>query len=176
MTRQGFALPLVIGIMVLTFLIAATVLQVAMTDFRASNGVHLSSRALLAAEAGAELTLAALDSQAPIALAPGDSVSTGWVELPGRAMYTSTTLRVDDGIGGNVTIRILTEGRADGRRAARSRVVLIAMCPSPEPSGLPLEPADPIVEPVVGSCAISSATATGSGASELSELARFRAK
>lgn len=168
MKRQGFALPLVMGIMVVAFLIAAGMLHVAMSDFRASHGTHQSTRALLAAEAGAELTLAALNATTPFPLAPGDSASTGWRELRGRARYASTTLRVDDGTAGPLVVRILTEGRTEEARSARSRVVLIATC-VPADTG-----ATAALDVVDSSCVISTATTTGGV--HLSELARFRAQ
>lgn len=170
MRRQGFALPFVVGVMVVTFLIAATALQVAMTDFRASSGVRSSGRALLAAEAGAHLTLASLAAQQVVIPAPGDSVTTAWLELPGRSVYMSTTLRVDDGITGNVTMRILAEGRTDGGRGARSRIVLIATCPPATQTILG------VTVPIIGSCAVSIISVLGGGALELFELARFPAK
>lgn len=170
MRRRGFALPFVIGVLVVTFLIAATVLQVATSDYRASRGVRASAQALLAAEAGAQLTLAELATQDPIVLAPGDSVSTSWLDLPGRAAYRTTTLRVDDGITGHVMMRILSEGRTEVGRGARSRVVLIATCPPATETiaGLTVE--------IPGSCAVSELLGIGSGVSGLFEVARFPAR
>lgn len=181
MKRRGFALPLVMGIMVVTFLIAASVLEVALTDLRASQGVHLSGRALLAAEAGAELTLADIETHQPLRLAAGDSVSTGWQELPGGARYRSTTLRIDDGISGYLAFRIATEGRSNGRWAARSRVVLVAAC-APLTATL-TEPVAPVVDPEplspggrdTPSCAAPLRRGHASRVAELIELGHFRA-
>lgn len=174
MRRRGFALPLVMGIMVVIFMIGAAALRVAMVDFRASRSTHLSSRALFAAEAGADLTLAGLVSNGPGTLMPGDSVSTGWRTLSGRGMYESTTLRVDDGVSGNLAVRILTEGRSDGRRAARRRVVLVAMCRQELDTLAGVPSAD---LPSVHSCSVSTLPVTGGDpVPALSELARFRGK
>lgn len=181
MKRRGFALPLVMGIMIVTFMIAASVLEVALTDFRASRGVHLSGRALLAAEAGAELTLADIETHDPLLLAAGDSVSTGWRELPAGASYRSTTLRIDDGISGNLALRIVTEGRSDGRWAARNRVVLVAAC-APATAAL-TEPASPVIgdepslsaAPAVRTCAAALRRGHPSRVSELIEIGHFRA-
>lgn len=116
------------------------------------------------------MTLAALATQDPIELAPGDSASTAWIELPGRARYRSTTLRVDDGITGQVMMRILSEGRTEEGRGARSRVVLIATCPPATETiaGLTVE--------IPGSCAVSELLGIGSGVSTLFEVARFPAR
>lgn len=123
MKRNGFALPLAIAIMVAVSIIAVTALQVATSDFQANRATRLATQALFAADAGAERTVARWGSGPFGTLAPGDSVSTGWISLPDGSSYLSVILRVDDGMGAVPLYRVVTEGRPSRRSQARRRII-----------------------------------------------------
>lgn len=121
--RDGFALPLALAVMVATAILSVTSLQVALVDFQANRGARLSTRALFAAEAGAQRTLATWATGPWSALTPGDSASTGWASLPDGSRYRSVVLRVDDGSTGTPLFRVLTEGRPSRTATARRQVL-----------------------------------------------------
>jgi len=121
--RRGFALPLALAVMVALSILGVTALQVALSDFQANRGARLASRALFAAEAGAQRTVARWSSSPFSSLAPGDSASTGWVDLPDGSRYLSVVMRVDDGSRGTPMYRVLTEGRPSRAVTARRQIV-----------------------------------------------------
>jgi len=108
--------------MVAVTAISVTAIQVALSDYQANRGARLSSRALFAAEAGAERMLARWDTGPWVTLQPGDSASTGWVRLPDGTRYRSEVLRVDNDTG-TPMYRVLTEGRPSRTATARRTVV-----------------------------------------------------
>ncbi len=127
MKRSGFALPLAVAIMVAVSIIAVTALQVATSDFQANRAMRLASRALFAADAGADRTVARWSSGPFGSLAPGDSASTGWISLPDGSSYQSQILRVDDGTGAAPLYRVVTEGRPSHRSQARRRIITMVV-------------------------------------------------
>lgn len=118
----GFALPVAIVILVAVSIMAVSALRIALEDFQANRSSRLAGRALYAAEAGAQRTLVRWTSSSFGGLPPGDSASTGWVQLPSRAVYQSVVVRVDDGSGTPI-FRVLTEGRPDRHSSARRRIL-----------------------------------------------------
>jgi len=120
--RAGVALPLALAVMVAVTVISVTAIQVALADYQANRGTRMSARALFAAEAGAERTLALWDTGPWTGLASGDSASTGWVKLPDGALYRSVVLRVDDN-SGTPMFRVLTEGRPSRTNTARRTIL-----------------------------------------------------
>lgn len=127
MNRRGFVLPLALVVMVALSVIAVTVLQVTTSDLMANRSMRLASRALFAAEAGADRTIASWSSGPYAILAAGDSVSTGWKSLPDGAAYRSTVLRVDDGSAPTPIFLIRTDGRPSRLSAARRQVVIMVV-------------------------------------------------
>lgn len=125
MKRGGFVLPVALVVMVAVSLLAMTALQVAMNDLEANRSTRLAYRALYAAEAGANRTLARWTSGPYSSLAPGDSASTGWTSLPDGGLYNSTVLRVDDGLGPTPLFRVLVVGRPDRRATARRQILVM---------------------------------------------------
>lgn len=125
MRRGGFVLPVALVVMVAVSLLALTTLQVAMNDFQANRSWRLASRALYAAEAGADLTLARWSSGPFAALTPGDSASTGWLSLPDGSLYRSTVLRVDDGSAPTPLFRVVVDGRPGRRATARRQIIVM---------------------------------------------------
>jgi len=124
MNRHGFALPLALAMMVALSVMAITSLQVALADHDANRGARTAAKALYAAEAGADRTLATWQSGPWSALSPGDSAATAWTSLPDGSQYQSVVLRVDDG-GSDPLFRVLTEGRPS--RGSTARRVLLTM-------------------------------------------------
>lgn len=125
MTRNGFVLPLALVVMVVLSVVAVTALHVTTADLIANRSMRIASRALYAAEAGADETVARWNAGAYSVLSPGDSVTTGWSRLPDGAWYRSSVLRVDDGSAPAPMFRIRTEGRPSRTAAARRDVIVM---------------------------------------------------
>jgi hypothetical protein len=127
MRKNGFVLPLALVVLVAVSLLATTALQLALSDFRANRGARNAARALFAAEAGAHSILANWGSGPYSALSPGDSVYTGWTDLPDGSSYQGLVLRVDDGVDDNVgsIYRMVAEGRPSRREMASRTVTLM---------------------------------------------------
>lgn len=123
MNRQGVAIPLALAIMVGVSILAATALQVALADLQANRASRLATRAMLSAEAGAERTLVTWSTGPFSALTPGDSASTGWVNLPDHSRYRSVALRVDDGSTDLPIYLVRTEGRPSRQSTARRQLI-----------------------------------------------------
>lgn len=124
-SRDGFALPLALVILVASSMMVAASLQVSLSDFHANRATRVSARALYAAEAGAQKTMALWETLPYEAMAPGDSVASGWVPLPDGSSFQSVVARVDDGSSSEQLFRMLTEGRP--HRESTSRRLVLTM-------------------------------------------------
>ncbi len=125
MNRNGFILPLALVIMVTVSMVAVTALQVSVTDFQANRGSRLAVRALYAADAGSQRTIARWESGPYGALEPGDSVVSGWASLPDRSQYRTVVRRLDDGTAEDPMFSLLTEGRPSRESLARRRIITV---------------------------------------------------
>lgn len=107
--REGFVLPVALFAMVVMSILAVTALRIAGDDQRSSRAVRESSLAFYAAEAGMAQVFGTWNVAAIIALAPADSIDTGWVTLANGATYRGVTRRYDD--NGQPMFGIRVEGR-----------------------------------------------------------------
>lgn len=130
MSRNGFVLPLALVVMVVLSVVAVTALHVTTSDLIANRSMRIASRALYAAEAGADETVARWNAGSYSVLLPGDSVTTGWNRLPDGGWYQSSVLRVDDGSAPAPMFRIRTQGRPSRTAAARREVIVMVQAAS----------------------------------------------
>ena len=125
MNRHGFTLPLALVILVAVSMMVATSVHVSLGDFHSNRGGRLAARALFAAEAGSQHTIARWASGPYGSLVPGDSTSSAWTTLPDGSRYRSVVARLDDGSGDSPLYRVTTEGRPSRTSTARRRVTTI---------------------------------------------------
>ena len=118
----GFAIPAAVLVLVVLSMLGLGGLYVAVTNLAADLSVRRGSKALYAAEAGANRVIATWDRAAYGALNPGDSVDTGWQTLPDGSQYRVWVLRVDGG-SGTAIYRLRSVGRPAAGATAQ-RVVL----------------------------------------------------
>lgn len=125
MNRHGFTLPLALVILVAVSMMVGTAVHVSLSDFHSNRGGRLAARALFAAEAGSQHTIARWESGPYGSLSPGDSASSGWTSLPDGSRYRSVVARLDDGSGDSPLYRVTTEGRPSRTSTARRRVTTV---------------------------------------------------
>jgi hypothetical protein len=123
--RRGFTLPLALVILVAVSMMVATSVHVSLSDFHSNRGGRLAARALFAAEAGSQHTIARWESGPYGSLVPGDSVSSGWTTLPDGSRYRSVVTRLDDGSDDSPLYRVTTEGRPSRTSTARRQVTTV---------------------------------------------------
>jgi len=110
-TRRGFALPVVIFVLVLLSVIATTALVTSGDEGKASQAMYESSRAFYAAEAGLNAVLASWPDSAVDELEPGDILDLGWQSLPDGAQYRAEIRRTDfDRIEESYSITVESRG------------------------------------------------------------------
>lgn len=128
---DGFAIPAAIFVIIVLSLLALGGLYVAQSNAAANAAIRQSWRALYAADAGANRTLANWDRQTYGALDPGDSVDSGWRSLADGSQYRTTVLRVDDGQAGSPLLyRLRTIGRPARGSAQRVLATVVAAIPT----------------------------------------------
>ncbi len=125
MNRSGFALPLALVVLVAVSMMVATAMQVSLSDFYANRSMRMSDRALYAAEAGTDRTLATWTTVPFSTLAPGASLSSGWTLLPDGSTFQSVVTRLDPGATSTALYRVLVEGRPSRQSAARRSLIAI---------------------------------------------------
>jgi hypothetical protein len=109
--RRGFALPVVIFVLVLLSVIATTALVTSGDEGKASQAMYESSRAFYAAEAGLNAVLASWPDSAVDELEPGGILDLGWQSLPDGAQYRAEIRRTDfDRIEESYSITVESRG------------------------------------------------------------------
>jgi hypothetical protein len=121
---SGFALVGVMVALILVSVLAAVAIRLSTSDRQATWSQREGEVALFAAEAGANQVWANWPPKAD-SLAPGDSLSLGWTNLPSGQGYHAVIRRVDDGTGQEVRV-LRVEGRGGGRLGGQRVVELWA--------------------------------------------------
>ena len=121
---DGFAIAAAVFVIVIVSLLALAGLYVTRSDALANSGLRSSLKAMYAADAGATLLLTEWNRSAFRTLDPGDSLQSGWRDLPDGSRYRTSVLRVDDGLDPySMIYRLRTVGRP-GPGVTAQRVIM----------------------------------------------------
>jgi type II secretory pathway pseudopilin PulG len=127
MGEEGFVLPLALVVMVLLSMITAAGLYSSRNDLRAALAAKEAALALIAADAGANRTVALWNLHVPALPLPGDSIIVDWQALPDGSTYRSTVFRPPVGPDETPTTQMIlyTTGQSPPPSGARRTIATV---------------------------------------------------
>ncbi len=122
--ESGFVLPAVLIVLAVLSIGAISSMTMTREQFRASHSVREAAVALFAAQAGAEVMIASMDTLGLDSLvpSPGDSAVLAWQTLPNGARFRATIRRTDAGNAPTYSVNV--EGRGRGASATPRWIAL----------------------------------------------------
>ena len=124
--HAGFALPIVVFVLVMLGLIGSASLRTTGDELLSAGAVNHSSQAFYAAEAGIHSAVSGWDQAAmDTLLAPGDSLVESWTTIENRCSYQVVYRRIDGGDTNSRLYSIESTGRSPGLDRGRRRIGII---------------------------------------------------
>ena len=130
--KAGFALPVVLSVLVMLGLMGAAALQSSRDELLSALAVSRSNQAFYAAEAGIHSAIQDWDMTAMDTLVanPGDSLVASWTQIANRCAYRVVYRRIDGGDAGRKLYSLESTGRTPGLDGATQRIGAIVVGPS----------------------------------------------
>ena len=122
--RGGFALPIVLVLMMVLSTLTVFLLASGSDAQRAGRAIRESARSFYAADAGMNTVLGDWESQSYAADAPnpGDSFDLGWTTMENGARFRAVFTRVDGGSAGGAVHSVRIVGQGDGPFAGTTTI------------------------------------------------------
>ena len=123
--NAGFALPIVVFVLVMLGLIGSAALQRSHDEVLSAEAVNFSNQAFYAAEAGINSAVSAWDQTVLNPLMPGESLVESWTTIENGCSYQVVYRRIDGGDAGERIYSVESTGRSPGLRGARKVGIVV---------------------------------------------------
>ncbi len=123
--KAGFALPIVVFVLVMLGLIGSAALQRSHDEVLSAEAVNFSNQAFYAAEAGINNAVAGWDQSVLHPLIPGDSLVDSWTTIANGCSYQVVYRRIDGGDAGDRIYSVESTGRSPGLNGRRKTGIVV---------------------------------------------------